>query len=268
ERTGDLAERITAEEGTAHDKAVALQEWFTGGRFTYDLTPPPVPQGEDPLDYFLFENRVGYCEQFAGAMALLARQAGIPARVGIGYTSGTANGDGTWEVYESDAHAWPELYFEGAGWLRFEPTPASSGGQGTATVPDHADGLSAVPPDDGAAGSQDSEEAGGSAPSEASPRPQVPTASPPSSAAPDAENQGAAGGDRGSSGGPGWWWAALVPAALLLAALPALARFAVRRTRWLRAGSATERAHAAWRELRDDSRDLGIAWSAAESPRG
>ena len=68
-------------------------------------------------------------------MAVLARLLGIPSRVAVGYTAGTRVGHDRWEVSTSDAHAWPELYFQGAGWLRFEPTPAGSGGQATATGP-------------------------------------------------------------------------------------------------------------------------------------
>ncbi|GAA4906013.1 transglutaminaseTgpA domain-containing protein [Streptomonospora salina] len=267
ERTADLAASITSGADTAYDQAVALQEWFTErDRFTYDLTPPSVPDGEDPLSYFLFDNRVGYCEQFAGAMALLARQAGIPARVAIGYTSGTATGDGTWEVTESDAHAWPELYFEDAGWLRFEPTPSSPGGQGTATVPDYADGAPSAPQDGSAPGRQEPQDDGGAG---ASAEPEAPGASAASEspAAEEDEGRGGLAGGVGDGRGPGWWAALVLTAVLACALLPALARFLLRRTRWVRAGSATQRARAAWRELRDDSRDLGLAWSAAESPR-
>lgn len=197
ERTGDLAESITSDAATTHDKAVALQEWFTSGdRFTYDLSPPPIPAGEDPLTHFLFDSRVGYCEQFAGAMALLARQAGIPARVGIGYTSGTGTGEGSWEVSESDAHAWPELYFQGVGWLRFEPTPASPGGQGTATVPDYADGAAPAPPGGQAPGAQNPQENGAPDPSDPAEQ-QAPSEAPET---PDPDQQADGGGAGGSQG--------------------------------------------------------------------
>ncbi|KIH98660.1 hypothetical protein LP52_11950 [Streptomonospora alba] len=267
ERTAELAASITSEADTAHDKAVALQEWFTRrGGFSYDLTPPSVPAGEDPLSYFLFDNRVGYCEQFAGAMALLARQAGIPARVAIGYTSGAGAGEGTWEVTESDAHAWPELYFQGAGWLRFEPTPASPGGQGTATVPDYAEGMPSAPQGGQAQGPQNPQGDSGTGPSAEPEAPQDQTESEDPAATEEEGRDGLAGGpDDGR--GLGWWAALVLPAVLVAAVLPAFARFLVRRARWVRAGSATQRARAAWRELRDDSRDLGLAWGAAESPR-
>ena len=71
---------------------------------------------------------------------MLARLLGIPSRVAIGYTGGSAGPHGVWQVTTADAHAWPELYFPGEGWLRFEPTPAGGHGQGTATVPTYARG--------------------------------------------------------------------------------------------------------------------------------
>ncbi|MFD0776194.1 transglutaminaseTgpA domain-containing protein, partial [Streptomonospora algeriensis] len=208
ERTADLAASITSGADTAHGKAVALQEWFTGrGGFTYDLAPPSVPAGEDPLSYFLFDNRVGYCEQFAGAMALLARQAGIPARVAIGYTSGTGTGEGTWQVTESDAHAWPELYFQGAGWLRFEPTPASPGGQGTATVPDYSEGTPSAPQGGQAQRPQDPRNGGDAGASAGPEGPQDPTAESQSPAAAAEEDQNDLVGGLRDGGGPGRWWA-------------------------------------------------------------
>ncbi|MBX9389054.1 transglutaminaseTgpA domain-containing protein [Streptomonospora nanhaiensis] len=268
-RTADLAAEITADADSAYERALALQDWFTAeGRFTYDLTPPQVPEGTDPLAFFLFENRVGYCEQFAAAMALLARQAGVPARVATGFTSGTRLPDGGWEVTESDAHAWPELYFEGLGWLRFEPTPAAEGGQGTATVPDYAQ--SPVEAAERPSVDRPSPEQDGARPSGGAPEPQRPSGGPESAEpGPEQPEDGAAAG-----GGGGLPWrgllvgaAVVAGAVLLVGGLPALARWLVRRGRWLRAATAAERAHAAWRELHDDCRDLGLAWNAAESPR-
>ncbi|GHH62400.1 transglutaminase [Streptosporangium violaceochromogenes] len=132
----DLALRVTDRNATPHERAIQLQDFFTRkGGFTYTLTT----QGHDDqaLTDFLIRNRAGYCEQFAAAMAVMARVVGIPARVAIGYTGGGRLGDG-WQVRTHDAHAWPELYFEGTGWLRFEPTPAGGAGQGSATVPPYS----------------------------------------------------------------------------------------------------------------------------------
>ncbi|MCW2944110.1 MAG: transglutaminase domain protein, partial [Actinoallomurus sp.] len=133
-----LAASVTGPAPTPYEKAVKLDQWFTRpGNFTYSLSTPP-PRDIGALHDFLFESRTGYCEQFASSMALMARILGIPARVGMGYTAGTRQADGSWLVRTKDAHAWPELYFTGIGWLRFEPTPAGGDGQGSATVPDYA----------------------------------------------------------------------------------------------------------------------------------
>lgn len=132
----ELAVRVTDRDAGHYEQAVQLQEFFTAkGGFTYSLSA----QGHDDqaLTDFLIRNRAGYCEQFAASMAVMARVLGIPARVAIGYTGGSRI-DGRWQVRTHDSHAWPELYFEGTGWLRFEPTPAGSAGQGSATVPPYS----------------------------------------------------------------------------------------------------------------------------------
>ncbi|GAA2880483.1 DUF3488 and transglutaminase-like domain-containing protein [Streptosporangium fragile] len=129
----ELALRVTDRDAGPYEQAIQLQKFFTeDGGFTYSL----ATQGHDgpALTDFLIRNRTGYCEQFAASMAVLARILGIPARVAIGYTGGS-NLAGEWQVRTHDSHAWPELYFEGTGWLRFEPTPAGGAGQGSATVP-------------------------------------------------------------------------------------------------------------------------------------
>ncbi|MER6945750.1 DUF3488 and transglutaminase-like domain-containing protein [Nonomuraea sp. NPDC000554] len=129
----DLALRVTNGAKSNYDAAVKLQEFFTRtGKFTYSLRTQG--HSNSALKDFLLRSRAGYCEQFAASMALLARLVGIPARVAIGYTGGTKLGD-RWQVGTNDSHSWPELYFEGVGWLPFEPTPTGSLGQGSARVP-------------------------------------------------------------------------------------------------------------------------------------
>ena len=121
-----LAQRITKHASTLYGKAMAIQDWFTKpGRFIY-TTNASQPNTLAGLLRFLTTARQGYCQQFAFGMAALARLIGIPARVAVGYTAGTQQTDGNWLVTSADAHAWPELYFQGAGWLRFEPTPGGS----------------------------------------------------------------------------------------------------------------------------------------------
>ncbi|HEY6738112.1 MAG TPA: DUF3488 and transglutaminase-like domain-containing protein, partial [Actinopolymorphaceae bacterium] len=125
-----LGREVTVGAENSYERAVALQEWFTDRRqFTYDLSVKSA-WGSDALAEFLRDRR-GYCQQFAGTFAVMARQFGIPARVAVGYTPGVTQPDGTNIIGTQDAHAWPELYFEGAGWVRFEPTPTVSGRRGT-----------------------------------------------------------------------------------------------------------------------------------------
>jgi hypothetical protein len=96
-------------------------------RFTYDTEVGAPPIGQDPLSYFLFDSRRGYCVHFASAMAVLARAAGLPARVAGGYVTGTLV-NGAYQVTGKDAHTWPEIFFAGTGWVPFEPTPGFTAG--------------------------------------------------------------------------------------------------------------------------------------------
>ncbi len=138
---GELARGIYDAAGatTAVDRALALQDWFVGpaGGFTYDLDVPAL-RGEDALTRFVLEDRVGYCEYFATAMAVMLRETGIPARVAVGFLPGEriASADeqsgaqlDTYTVTTADAHAWVEVLFPGHGWVTFEPTPRADGSQ-------------------------------------------------------------------------------------------------------------------------------------------
>jgi protein-glutamine gamma-glutamyltransferase len=100
----------------------------TGNGFRYDQSPP---RAQYPLESFLFNTKHGYCQQFSGAMALLLRMGGVPARVATGFTSGTYDSDAhTWQVADTDAHAWDEVWFPTYGWVTFDPTPASAPARG------------------------------------------------------------------------------------------------------------------------------------------
>ena len=117
-----LAERFTAGAETAFDRAVALEDSLRVG-FIYDETAPPGAS-VDALEEFLFGSRRGFCEQFAGAYAAMARSLGLPARVAVGFTPGTFDdASGVWRVTTREAHAWPEVFLDGIGWTAFEPTP-------------------------------------------------------------------------------------------------------------------------------------------------
>ncbi|MGW0482337.1 transglutaminase family protein [Nonomuraea sp. NPDC003214] len=163
EEIRELARQETRGAETGYQRAVKLQQFFTRtGGFVYSLETQG--HSNSALQDFLLASRAGYCEQFAASMALLARVVGIPSRVAIGYTGGTQIG-GQWTVATNDSHAWPELYFEGVGWLPFEPTPAGSAGQGSArvpayTIPQTRSTGSADEPTPGSSGSPDSEALG------------------------------------------------------------------------------------------------------------
>ena len=118
----ELAERFAAQyPGQPYRQLVSLQQWFRA-QFVYDLGVGP-PQGDNALDDFLFRTRTGFCQHFATAFAALARSLGYPARVGVGFVPGERQDDGSWLVRGRDAHAWPEVWVAGLGWVAFEPTP-------------------------------------------------------------------------------------------------------------------------------------------------
>jgi transglutaminase-like putative cysteine protease len=129
-----LTREVTADADTPALKAAAIQEYLRGGGFTYTTEALPG-SGYKALENFLLVDHKGYCEQFATAMAMMARVSGIPSRVAVGFLPGERKGD-HWEVTIHNMHAWPELYFSGYGWVRFEPTPSSITGRAPAwTVP-------------------------------------------------------------------------------------------------------------------------------------
>jgi transglutaminase-like putative cysteine protease len=249
-----LATHITAHAGTPYEKALALQHYFLSGAFAYSLDVD-LQNGIAGLDQFLFVTKTGFCQQFAFAMAGLARLVGIPSRIAVGYTAGTPDGHGVWKVTSADAHAWPELYFTGLGWIRFEPTPG--GAEGTATVPQYG-----APPGVGV-------------------EPTTPTTGklPGSHPGTNGNNPNLAhihnltGGEPtgGSRAVPGHGlspWIPLIVAALVVVALvsPASTRTVVRRRR-LRTSGDARLAHAVWREVRDDLADYGLNARPSESPR-
>jgi hypothetical protein len=257
-----LADRITKGKTSAYDKAVALQAWFhRPGNFIYSVRANSGT-GASALARFLKTTKTGSCQQFAFGMAVLARLVGIPSRVVVGFTQGTFAGHDTWRVETSDAHAWPELYFSGAGWLGFEPTPPSQGGQpgqGTATVPAYSDPQHFP---GGASHPRAGQNPGGPAPA---PSPSHSAAGLPGKLTNQGAGPSGPGTSRGSDPVPIGALAIALLAGLLLT--PGMTRVAVRRWRWRRARDDVTRAHVAWRELCDDLADHRISWPASESPR-
>jgi TgpA N-terminal domain/Transglutaminase-like superfamily/Domain of unknown function (DUF4129) len=253
-----LAEQITKGQATGYDQAVALQRWFAdSGKFSYRLDVAE-PSTAEALISFLTKQRRGYCQQFAFAMAVLARLLGIPARVAVGYTGGSPLGHDRWEVKTSDAHAWPELYFQGVGWLRFEPTPAGADGQATAVQPAYT----LLPTELLTPGGNKSTP---------TPTASAPTAgATPGNAGALAKLQHLSG--TSSTGGAGR--SSSLPVAPVVAVLaglvlvtPRSARSLTRRHRWHGATDDLHRAQVAWQEVLDDLTDHKISWSPSESPR-
>lgn len=132
ERIFRQARRVVGHAKNPYAAVVAIESWLReSGRFVYDEHPPPTP-GLAPLVGFVTETRRGYCQHFAGAMALMLRYLGIPSRVAVGFTSGTYDeASRTWTVTDHDAHAWVEVWFPHYGWLPFDPTP----GRGRLSAP-------------------------------------------------------------------------------------------------------------------------------------
>lgn len=235
-----LALEVTRDQPTKFEQAVALQRWFrVGGGFEYSLTRRPGT-GLSELEDFLLNDKSGYCEQFATAMATMGRALKIPSRVAVGFLRPTSTDGGETYTYSThDLHAWPEMYFEGIGWVRFEPTPAVQ----APTVPSYTRGT--IDRDD--PGSTTSSRA--VAPTQN--RIDQPTAS-------------AAAGSGGGGGGIDLRFLVRTAGLVLLVALvllvPRLLRELVRRRRWATATSPVLLAEASWAELRDTARDLGVAW--------
>jgi transglutaminase-like putative cysteine protease len=123
-RVHDLALQITQDAKNNYDKARAIEKYLRE-HIVYDDNVAPPPSGRDGVDYTLFDRPAGYCNYYASAMAVLAREVGIPARVASGYAVGQSK-DGIYHVIEGNAHSWPELYFENLGWIEFEPTSSKA----------------------------------------------------------------------------------------------------------------------------------------------
>ena len=121
ERVLALARDLTASEPTAYDRALAIQNYLREFPYTLDISAPPA--GRDVADYFLFDLKQGYCDYYATSMVVLARAAGLPARLVVGYANGAYDLErAQYIVTENYAHSWVEIYFADIGWVEFEPT--------------------------------------------------------------------------------------------------------------------------------------------------
>ncbi len=119
-----LAQEITLGQDNPFDKAQAITRYLRQN-ITYSESIPAIPDGEDSIAWFLFTHKAGFCNYYASAEVLMLRSIGIPARLAVGYAQGTFNeATGLYTVLQRDRHAWPEVYFNGYGWIEFEPTSA------------------------------------------------------------------------------------------------------------------------------------------------
>ncbi|MFI8945779.1 DUF3488 and DUF4129 domain-containing transglutaminase family protein [Streptomyces sp. NPDC053750] len=257
------AREVTTGAANPYEQAVKLQEYFAvNGGFEYD-TQVDVGGGSDGIARFL-KDKEGFCVHFSFAMAAMARSLDIPARVAVGFAPGSPQADGSVSVGLRDAHAWPEVYFEGVGWTRFEPTPTRG------STPSYT--LTETP--------------GSTVPDEALPSRNTqpePSVAPSTSESCTAQDKklDACGTESAAAvpvtGGDGTKWYA-VPlwalgglAVLLIPLAPMLWRL---RTRAVRLGAhgraegdAVPHTLAVWQELTDTAWDFGIAPDESQTPR-
>jgi transglutaminase-like putative cysteine protease len=241
----EIALERTAGQDRPFTKAVALQNWFRhSGEFTYSLERDVGADSAALLD-FLTDNKIGYCQQYATAMAVLARELGIPARVAFGFLGGDQDEDGVWQFRGRDLHAWPELWFEDIGWVRFEPTPAAA----DTREPGYTRG---------ALGNARNEP---EAPIPTAGTGEVPVPNRPQREAPDTAEVTDTGTEDSGSGTVWFGLGIVAVVGMIVLAAPAVIR---RRRRTARLAGDAE---AGWTELGDTAIDLGRPWSGTRSPR-
>jgi hypothetical protein len=253
------ANEVTTGALTSYDKAVALQKYFTSGEFTYSVQAPVDGDfdgdNREAMAAFLTQKE-GYCVHFASTMAVMARLLGIPSRVAVGYYPGgssgrSANGSLVYDVTTDQLHAWPELYFEGIGWLPFEPTPSLGITPPDYSLPDYA-------------------VSGGSSGGAAADSGALQTG---------ADNKGDAGEEAAVTGADvaaaqalaqlrQWLTiAGIVVIAALLCLVPALVRRVKRARSRRRISSGPSPGTAAWHELHDVANDYRFEVTGGDTPR-
>jgi len=246
----DLVQQLTRTKSTAYAKARALSDFFTqpANGFVYSLQTKSGDSGSDLVDFL--NNRAGFCQQYAAAMGIMLRLAGIPSRVVLGYTHPAPDAHGKFVVTTNNAHAWVEAYFAGLGWIPFDPTPISAAA-GAATT-----NLAWAP---------HPVATGGSGPDVPSRARSTARSGPSSSAAAD---QSPGSGSAATSRHVSWSLVGVLIGVLAAAGLsvtPAAVRWRRRHER-LRAARRGD-PDPLWTELSDTAQDLGYVWSPARSPR-
>ena len=234
---------------TDYAKAAALEQFFLNPANGFSYTTDIPGYTGSPLVAFLTD-RKGFCQQFATMFAVMARQAGLPTRVDVGFTQGYQKtpGSGLWTVGRQNAHAWPEVYFHSVGWVRFEPTPGPSGVQTPAWAPGPTGPGSAGTTPTGRVtqaqhnGARDQLDIG-------------------------VDNTAAKTTAAAATSARGWQVSAGLLAALALLAAPGLARVLRRRRRLHPGAEMSRRVLLAWQELADTGRDIGVPWAPSRTPR-
>ena len=232
----DKARELTKDAESQWAKAAAIQAYFHSGDFTYSLEAPTKASSSALADFM--RQKKGYCVQFSAAMASMTRSLGIPTRIGVGFTAGTETGDGQYQVTFAQAHAWPELFFDDIGWVRFEPTPGGPVGEIPAWTTASGQSEDAEPTEEPTSESpeptpEETDDAGGAEDEES-----------------DSSDPGAADA---AADVPPWVWLTLAAAVVLaFLLLPVIVRSAQRRRR-LRAGAV-----GLWDEITATAADAGL----------
>jgi transglutaminase-like putative cysteine protease len=247
-----LARDVTANAAGPYEQALALQTHLRTN-YEYDEAAP-AGHSNDHLRYFLFRSKIGYCEQFAGAFAAMARSIGLPARVAVGFTPGAYDPSlDVFHVSTKEAHAWPEVHMNGLGWVAFEPTPGRF-------EPNPTNYTGTYNPQANALQATTTTTAVGSEP-----------AAPGAATRPRAQDKASEDFKDSDSQGPGGlasWLLALagvVPLLLLALVLPPLLKHR-RRARRRKAGSARARVAGAWSEALDRLAEAGASPAATLTP--
>ena len=252
----ETAEEVTAGARTSYEAAVLLQHWFRS-EFVYSLEAQSG-HGSSAIVSFL-RDRIGYCEQFAASYAAMMRSLGIPTRVAGGFTSGIEESPGTYSVRGKNSHAWPEVWFDGIGWVLFEPTPGrgAPGAEGYTSVAPAQDD-SASPADGDATGERSEQPAQTTAP--------VRDEFDPRLLGEDFLDPGAGGGlDEEPAPAPGGGGIPVLPALvvlLVIAVAPAVSRWYSRR----RTGSPEAQLSRCWMRALRSLQDVGVPLDEAATP--
>ncbi len=141
-----LAADITAQSETPYDKAVTITHYLRDN-IEYTPTIEKTPRNKDTLEWILFEYKQGYCVYYASSEVLMLRSLGIPARMAVGFAQGERSAENTFTVRRFHAHAWPEVYFPGIGWVEFEPTANQTPLSRPVAPQDPLDANNPFPPD-------------------------------------------------------------------------------------------------------------------------